>query len=72
MSPVIFSSFAVGIVVSLGTSFAVLERLRDRKLMCEAKYDENVLAKYKYNEVCCCLFDITVLNLLYISRNYRD
>lgn len=45
-------SFIVGIIASSATSFMILERLRDRSLLFEAKFDDREITSYVYKMVC--------------------
>ena len=45
-------SFFVGIIASSATSFMILERLRDRSLLFEAKFDDREITSYVYKMVC--------------------
>jgi len=44
-----FGSFTVGLLSSTVFSIVVLEKLRDRKLLCEHKFDEGEVNSYLYN-----------------------
>lgn len=43
--------FCVGLLFSTASSFVILEKLRDRRLLCEKKFDEGQLNDYIYRQV---------------------
>ena len=45
------AQFCVGLLFSGATSFLILEKLRDRRLLCEKKFDEKELNDYVYRMV---------------------
>jgi hypothetical protein len=47
----IYSSFGVGFLTSVGALFYINEKLRDRQFLCDKKFDEEEVRNYKYRMV---------------------
>lgn len=47
----IYSSFTIGILASTVASIWAVERLRDRRLLCDKKFDEKEVMGYLYKMV---------------------
>lgn len=64
-STMIYSAFGVGVFTSLVVSVWSFERLRDRRLLCDKKFDEQEVLSYLYKMVTLFCHNIYWCNLSY-------
>ena len=53
VSKMSFASFTIGLLFSTAASIWSFEKLRDRRLLCDKKFDENEVMNYLYKMVRC-------------------